>query len=197
MKAALRSAGYNDQRELATKLVIDDQSAMPDIGGNAAYKIKVVIFNLRETPITQMRHQKLIGDADYLAADKFRETVEAARIGGPGVIDPKKIRVDGNVASEVGDRAIDAAKQLAKLQGKLGVQDFWLLVQACSVGETLVNITRQFYPEEVAGSRAEKANSVHVGRRIRDGLKIVAEHFGLSDPRCSRFYRPLFETGKD
>jgi hypothetical protein len=46
MKAALRRAGYNDQRELATKLIIDDQSAMPDIGGNAAYKTKVVIFNL-------------------------------------------------------------------------------------------------------------------------------------------------------
>jgi hypothetical protein len=193
MKAALRRPGYNDQRELATTVVLDDQSAMPAIGGDADYKTKVVIFNLRETPIAHMRHQKLIDDADYLAAEKFRATVEAARIGGSGVIDPERIRVDGNVVAEVQDRVIDAVRELAKMQGKLGVQDFSLLFQACPVGETLVNITRRFYPVE-AGSRAEKTRSVYVGQRIRDGLKIVAEHFGLADPRCSRFYRSLSEV---
>jgi hypothetical protein len=187
MKAALaRKPGYNDQFEIAAKLVIDDTSALPPPGESAKYKTKVVTYNLRETPIAHMRHQNRIDDACMMAADRFRRTVEASRIGGPGAIDPEKTRVDGNVVGEVRDSAIDAIKQVVKLQGKIGVYDFELLVQACAVGETLTNITRRFYPEE-----ATKARSVYVGQRIRDALKIVAEHFGITDPRRSRLYRSL------
>jgi hypothetical protein len=194
MKPA-RKAGYNDQRELATKMVIDDQSAMPE-GDDPGYKMKAVIINLLETPIEHMRHQKLIDDAEYLAADRFRRLVEAARIGSSGATDPQKIRVDGNSAAEMQGRAIDAVRELVRLQGKLGLIDFDFLVQACTVGEKLVNIARQSYPLE-PDSNAERKHVFHVGKRIREALKIVADHFGIADPRRdprrSRLYRPLSE----
>jgi hypothetical protein len=106
---------------------------------------------MRETPIAHLRHRGHIDDRDLLAADRFRATVEMAfYLTGAGVIDPAKIRVDvSRGQSSVRDSAIDARGKLESIRAEVGRYDFTLLVQACSVGQTLAEIARRFrLPEE-------------------------------------------------
>jgi hypothetical protein len=201
-----RRPGYDAQFEVGLKPVLDPESAMPPKGDSADYKKRWVPHNLRETPIAHLRHRGHIDDRDVLAADKFRAMMEAARLSSAGVIDPAKIKVDvsgGQFAAPSG--AIDAARQLARIQGRIGAPDFHLLVQACSVGETLGAIMRKFLPpEEVNAMKRSRAELVttYVGWRIKYALGLVAFHLGLfgsseHDQARASFYRSFNSMSVD
>lgn len=207
--------GYGDAFELGEDIVDNPYASVPDPAdiGPPVPKTKPVRINVRETPVSHMFSRGEIKPELKFAADKFRQFCEAARISPAGVIDPERIRVDqSGSGSSVTDRAVAAARELARVRGRLGKFHWDLMVAVVTVGLSLDEVTSRLWPDLVVtkDSRQQK----HISRCVKDALGILADHWGITaltergtrgkpvQGRRDRFYRSfschdLTVDGKD
>jgi hypothetical protein len=189
-KLAVNPPGYAGAFEEGDRVVDNPYALLPEAGEGPQPKTQPVKVNLRETPIEHMWARGLISREEKAEADWFRGRCEAARIGGPGVIDPQRIKVDmSGPPIAVAERSLIAASDLAKMQEQLGMLDYDILVQACEVGRPLAEIVQRWYMV-AEGTRLEKDLSLHIGRRVRDALAMLVKLRAEGDQKTEYRKKP-------
>lgn len=140
---------------------------------------RVVMKNVRSTPIDQMYHQKRIDHAQHACAMRFQQLCEKAEIGPLQGIDYGKQRVDGGKVSEILTQVVvNARKELMEVPRVVGPVGYTILCAVVGRGESIRSFvgTHPAYLYGLEGRRAEG----FVSGKIVEALDALIEHWGMS-----------------
>lgn len=165
--------------KVETRTVVVDNpyySRSHDTDGGNRLKIEAQV-NVRESAIGVMAARGHLDPAQVQAATRFRALWEALGGAGAGSFDYSREPVDGGGARDpISVRQLDAGFQLSKCRELLGIRCYDIIAKVAGEGYAIGDIG--------TSQNHKKA----IGFYIKDGLDVLAEHWGyktLGDNRKS------------
>ncbi len=137
------------------------------------------VMNARESPIAWMyahKEQTGITEAQVAAAGRFRRLYETAGGAGVGSIDYMREPVDGSgITDPIGDRMMDAARELVGVNARLGPAGYRLVEQVC--GQCL-------FISQLTPRRREQNK---LSGKLKNSLHSLATFWGLQTPSTQSY----------
>ena len=131
-----------------------------------------VQINLRHDVLTHWHARGLIDAAQFAAGRRFQSLWYRSEIGAGAAIRLDRPRVDGGMRPDpITERAIEARNQLSALAGVLGMIDYPLMTRVVGQG-------RPIEEEGASGASGTREPQLYIGRRLRDALLVLADHWG-------------------
>jgi hypothetical protein len=131
-----------------------------------------VQVNLRHDVLTHWHARGLIDAAQFAAGRRFQSLWHRSEIGAGAAIRLDRPRVDGGLRSDpISEWAIEARNQLSALAALLGMIDYPLMSRVVGQG-------RPIEEEGASGAWGTREPQLYIGRRLRDALSVLADHWG-------------------
>lgn len=133
--------------------------------------------SVRDDHLALLWARKVIEPYEYEAGRRWQHAYELSQLGNLRGIDPTRERVDGGAPPEpLTARKLSALAALRSARDALGSFGDALLTEICGHGRSLA---------EVAAARGlrSRADREYLGRRFRECLQTLAEHWGLCTAR--------------
>jgi hypothetical protein len=131
-----------------------------------------VQINVRHDVLIHWHARGLIDAAQWAAGRRFQALWHHSEIGAGASIQWDRPRVDGGTRPDpLSQRAIEARDALSALARVLGMIDFPLMSRVVGQG-------RPIEEEGASGAWGTREPQLYVGRRLRDALLVLAEHWG-------------------
>lgn len=165
LAAKTREPGFDGRRHLVPREVHNPH----DIDGGTI----TVMVNIGHSPVMAMHQRGQITDAQAQAGNRYRDLWETATIGGAKAIDLTNEPVDGGrIAQPFNDSVIQAHRELAPLNAKLGLRDSAVMIAVAAQCMTVKEYAA------VCGDGSARGID-RMGARFRDALTTAAHHWGL------------------
>lgn len=166
------SAGFDGQYQPAAGNVPDpfDPTRRVAVTVNAA------------APVTRMRAQGLINEAEVAAADRFAHLASMAQIGGASAIDYARPQVDGGqLGQPLSPAVMDAHRELAAISRVVGMVSYRILDLIVAQERSVERTAEMLFGRQSCGEArgATRAEVSYVSLRFRQSLGEIVELYGL------------------